>query len=162
MTCSRGECEPSASMPNGVQFLFCSPLSAPSPRVSFSAALPLSLSLSLSLCVPGSSTFNLQEKEMLYYNHYLQTISQHHDFQTISQRHDQNSINVDVAEVFSPPRLCKRAHLHDLVSGFSLDLTHADPYTGKSWDLSNPDVVKSVWGLLYKSKPGLLVLSPPC
>ena len=46
--------------------------------------------------------------------------------------------DVDVAEVFSPPRVTKHAHTFDLMPGFALDLTTIDPIDGKPWDFRDP------------------------
>ena len=46
--------------------------------------------------------------------------------------------------------------------GWALDKSAVDPATGKRWNLNDPHVVRAAWRLLYKSKPQLLICSPPC
>ena len=43
-----------------------------------------------------------------------------------------------------------------------MDIAHVDPVTGRTWDLSDPEVQQKARKLFYKSKPSLLVASPPC
>ena len=43
----------------------------------------------------------------------------------------------DVAEIFSPPRVCRRARIRGLRGGWSLDDSGMCPVTGKTWDLLN-------------------------
>ena len=69
---------------------------------------------------------------------------------------------MDVAEIFSRPRVCERARRRGLVGSWSLDIAAVDPHTSKKWDLQNPGDVKAAWNLFYRSKPELLVCSPPC
>ena len=45
---------------------------------------------------------------------------------------------IDVAEIFSPPRVTKQAYKFDLRPGFALDLTTNDPVDGKPWDFRDP------------------------
>ena len=61
----------------------------------------------------------------------------------------------DVAEIFSPPRLSPRADLWGLRGGFSHDLT-----TG--YDLLTTLGRSQSWHELQSSKPGVLIVSPPC
>ena len=61
----------------------------------------------------------------------------------------------DVTEVYSPPRVTKRASRHGLLPGGALDLS-----TG--WDLSKPEGQRKALELIAKTKPALLILSPPC
>ena len=42
----------------------------------------------------------------------------------------------DVAEIFSPPTICRRARARGLRGGWSLDNGAVCPLTGKTWDLS--------------------------
>ena len=60
----------------------------------------------------------------------------------------------EVAENFSPPRVCRRARITGLRGGWSLDDSAMCPVTGRTWDLSNPQKQK----LLAASLP-LLVLA---
>ena len=70
--------------------------------------------------------------------------------------------DVDIAEIFSPPRVAERARRRGLNGGWSLDVAAVDPTTGRTWDLRDPNVVKSAWRLYHKTHPKLLVCSPPC
>lgn len=61
----------------------------------------------------------------------------------------------DVAELFSPPRICARAEMFGLILGFSHDLqTHVDLSTSAGRAQS--------WGELHSSSPKALVVSPLC
>ena len=73
----------------------------------------------------------------------------------------------DVSEVFSQPRICQEASGRSfdgvtLRPGWSLDLTTADPKTGKRWDLSQFDVQERVRQLIRKTEPYCIIGSPPC
>ena len=75
--------------------------------------------------------------------------------------------NADVAEVYSQPRIVQEAGLTSydgvrLVPGWSLDLTREDPLTGEPWDLAKCAVRNRVRELVRKTKPLLLIGSPPC
>ena len=61
----------------------------------------------------------------------------------------------DVAEIFSPPRLCPRAHHFGLIGGFSHDLI-----TGV--DLSTCDGRAHSWSELQEAQPTVLMVCPPC
>ncbi|CAJ1392757.1 unnamed protein product [Effrenium voratum] len=62
---------------------------------------------------------------------------------------------VDVMEVYSPPRLAKRASRLGLRPGASLDLV-----TG--WDFNRADRRQASLDLIRRLRPALVVLSPPC
>ena len=62
---------------------------------------------------------------------------------------------VDVAEVYCPPRVTKRARLHGLRPGWALDLS-----TG--WDFSKRSHRRAALRLISKTRPAVLMLSPPC
>ena len=62
---------------------------------------------------------------------------------------------VDVMEVYSPPRLAKRASRLGLRPGASLDLV-----TG--WDFNRADHRQASLDLIRRLRPALVVLSPPC
>ena len=64
-------------------------------------------------------------------------------------------VQCDVAEVFSPPRICARAEQKGLVGGFSHDLT-----TG--FDLNTPMGRAQSWHELEIYQPRVLVVCPPC
>ena len=75
--------------------------------------------------------------------------------------------NVDVAEVFSPPRVAQEAVMSSydgarLTPGWSLDLTREDPLTGQPWDLGKKEVRQRVRRLVRDTAPFLLIGSPPC
>ena len=67
----------------------------------------------------------------------------------------------DVAEIFSPPTICRRARARGLRGGWSLDRGALCPLTGKTWDLSRETEQKEAWNLFYKTKPKLLIAFPP-
>ena len=73
----------------------------------------------------------------------------------------------DVAEIFSQPRVCQEAagatfEGVNLRPGWSLDLTMADPKTGRKWDLSKADVQERVRKLVRQTRPYCVIGSPPC
>ena len=68
---------------------------------------------------------------------------------------DIESLGVDVAEVYSPPRVTQRARMHGLCPGFALDLT-----TG--WDFNLSKHRREALRLVRVHRPALLLLSPPC
>ena len=63
--------------------------------------------------------------------------------------------NVDVSEVFSPPRVCAEATKFGLVAGDAMDLT-----TG--WDFTRRGHQLKAERLLDQQKPFVLIGSPPC
>ena len=65
------------------------------------------------------------------------------------------SMNPDVSEIFSAPRVTKRASKMGLTPGWALDLV-----TG--WDFSRLDHRREALRLVREDKPGLIVLSPSC
>ena len=67
----------------------------------------------------------------------------------------------DVCEIFSPPRVCKIATEMGMRGGYSLDMTWRDEVTGRPWNLLEEKNQHRLWGLLKKSRPRLLVASPP-
>ena len=62
---------------------------------------------------------------------------------------------VDVAEIFSPPRVCAQARILGLRAGFSHDLS-----TGV--DMLQFEGRARVWADIDQAQPRLLVSSPPC
>ena len=56
----------------------------------------------------------------------------------------------DVAEKFSPPKICCGARSQGLRGGWSLDSGALCPLTGKILDLSNEAQQKKAWNLFYK------------
>ena len=67
----------------------------------------------------------------------------------------------DVAEIFSPPTICRRDRARGLRGGWSLDSGAFRPVTGKTWDLSREMEQKKAWTLFYNTKPKLLIALPP-
>ena len=64
----------------------------------------------------------------------------------------------DVAEIYSQPRIAQAAAEFDkngvtLQPGWSLDLTRADPSTGRAWDLSKGEVRSRVMRLVRSTRP---------
>ena len=68
----------------------------------------------------------------------------------------------DFAEVFSPPRTTARARQRGLRGGWSLDVNHEDPWTGRKWDLRDEKCKEAARSLLRRTRPKLLIASPPC
>lgn len=66
-----------------------------------------------------------------------------------------NDVQIDVAEVFSVPRICKMAQKLGLSSGGSYDIL-----TG--WDLSSEVQRKELRAKLTQMKPRFVMISPPC
>ena len=67
----------------------------------------------------------------------------------------------DVAEVFSPPRTAARARERGLKGGWSLDKDYVDPWTGKTWDLTDEKAKEAARRLVRSTNPKLLIASPP-
>ena len=72
-----------------------------------------------------------------------------------------NIMNVDIAEIYSTPRISSTANSMGLKGGWSLDLTTTD-VDGAPWDFSKLDMRNRALRLLLTTKPVLLVGSPPC
>ena len=73
----------------------------------------------------------------------------------------------DIAEIYSPPRIVQEAtmeryHGMALKPGWSLDLTRNDPATNSPWDFSKSACRERAMALVVKSKPYMLIGSPPC
>ena len=73
----------------------------------------------------------------------------------------------DVFEIYSQPRVAQAAAEYNkegitLQPVWSLDLTRADPSTGKAWDSSKPQVQSRVNKLVWEMRPLFLIGSPPC
>ena len=69
----------------------------------------------------------------------------------------------EVSELFSPPRVSKRAReVHGLRGGWSFDVRAEDPVTGERWDLLQRRRRIQARGLLRETGTELLVCSPPC
>ena len=61
-----------------------------------------------------------------------------------------------LAEVFSPPRVTKRAQHHGHATMMAFDITH------NGWDCMEPTMRKQLREIIAKVQPKVLVLSPPC
>jgi len=69
----------------------------------------------------------------------------------------------EVAELFSPPRVAKRAReVHGLRGGWSLDIRHEDEFTGRKWNLLDKRHRAQAKELLRNEGAELLICSPPC
>ena len=73
----------------------------------------------------------------------------------------------DVVEVYSQPRIAQEASLRyyggtELKAGWSLHLTMRNPKDGQPWDLSKREVQDKVKGKVRRSKPFIVIGSPPC
>ena len=68
----------------------------------------------------------------------------------------------DVCEVFSPARTAALASKHGLRGGWSLDIAHTCSVTGRRWDGLNAEDKAWCKRMLYRDRPRLLVVSPPC
>ena len=69
--------------------------------------------------------------------------------------------HMDVAEVYSPPRIAEMAGRMGLRPGWSLDLTTCDEQ-GRQWDFNCPAMRNVAVRKLLQDKPRLLVGSPMC
>ena len=75
--------------------------------------------------------------------------------------------NPDIAEIYSPPRIVQEASMQtyygmQLRPGWSLDLTRKDPATQEPWDFTKTACRERAMNLVQKSKPYMLIGSPPC
>ena len=61
-----------------------------------------------------------------------------------------------ITEVFSPPRVTMAARAQGYSADYAFDLTYND------WNGLNPTMRSELRELLFRMKPTLLVLSPPC
>ena len=82
-------------------------------------------------------------------------ISDASDVASVNSSGSEPNERCDVAEIFSPPRICPRAQYFGLIGGFSHNVT-----TGV--DLSTCDGRAQSWNDLQAACPTLLVASPPC
>ena len=69
--------------------------------------------------------------------------------------------DIDVAEIYSPPRVAARAKQWGLKGGWSLDLTTSD-HDGKKWDFSKKEMRERAIAKIEKDRPLLIVGSPMC
>ena len=70
--------------------------------------------------------------------------------------------DMDVSEMFSPPRITPFASRAGLKAGWSMDIASRDPWSGVSWDLGDRQVQAKALRLIAQHKPNFLILSPPC
>ena len=68
---------------------------------------------------------------------------------------------MQVAEVYSPPRMTKVARQLGMKAGFALDLTNTDE-EGNQWDFSKAEMRAKALKLVDEEQPAILILSPPC
>ena len=68
---------------------------------------------------------------------------------------------MDVTEMFSPPRVTKRAEEYWLRAGFVVDLT-TERRPGEFWELSRDDHVAALEKFIRREKSWLLAAWPPC
>ena len=67
----------------------------------------------------------------------------------------------DVSEIFSAPRVCPVAEQKGFRRGCSIDVTHTDKVTGKSWDLGDARQQNRLWTFSRRRSSKLLVVSFP-
>ena len=68
---------------------------------------------------------------------------------------------VEVAEVYSLPRMTKMARQLGMEGEIALDLATTDE-NGDPWDLSKQKMREKAIRFLNETKPAVLILSPPC
>ncbi len=69
---------------------------------------------------------------------------------------------VDVAEVYSPPRITKMAEGMGLKAGWALDLTTTDPEDNAPWDFTVKAKREKVMKMLEVDEPFMLITCPMC
>ena len=69
--------------------------------------------------------------------------------------------NMDVAKVYSPPRVAAMANCMGLRAGWSLDLTTCDS-DGRAWDFNSIDMRNRPARKLIRDKPLIFIGSPVC
>ena len=83
---------------------------------------------------------------------------------TAYHRERKQAVQRMVAEVYSAPRVTKAAKLLPslrLLPGFALDFSGEDD-EGQSWDFTRAEMREKARALVLKTKPLLLIGSPPC
>ena len=69
--------------------------------------------------------------------------------------------NVDIIEVFSPPRVTKYMKRYDeLDGGIAFDLRVTDEDDGMPWDLNSAEKRSKVWKIIREKKPLVIIGSP--
>ena len=81
----------------------------------------------------------------------------------LKKENDKKAIEskVDVAELYSQPRMVSMAQKMGFTTGFSMDILTQDEQ-GRAWDLSDPEVQKRAIERWERDAPWLLMASPPC
>ncbi len=74
----------------------------------------------------------------------------------------QHGTGMDVAEMYSPPRITKMARQLGLADGWALDLTGTDPEDEKPWDFNDEAKRDKAKKMVKADKPVMLILSPMC
>ncbi len=69
---------------------------------------------------------------------------------------------MEVAEIYSPPRITKMANQLGMSGGWALDLTEIDEEDGKPWDFTDISKRKKALQRVEKDKPFMLIMSPMC
>ncbi len=69
---------------------------------------------------------------------------------------------MDVAEVYSPPRSTKMAKKLGMKAGWALDLTEVDPDDGRHWDFTIKEKREKAKRKIQTDKPMTLIMSPMC
>ena len=68
---------------------------------------------------------------------------------------------MDVAEMFSPPRVNIQAARLGMSTGWSMDIGTTDPWSGKAWDLSDRRCQALALKLVCQHQPKFLMLRIP-
>ena len=68
----------------------------------------------------------------------------------------------DICEVFSPTRISRAAERQGLKGGWSLDLSSVCPVIGRKWDCRKLEDRKWALKMIWRHKPWMVVVSPPC
>merc|ERR1739836_291480 len=71
------------------------------------------------------------------------------------------ALRMDVAEIYSPPRVAEMAARLELQAGWSLDLTTTDE-EGIPWDFNKEDRRKAAMDKVKKDEPLPVIGSPMC
>ena len=79
----------------------------------------------------------------------------------ISQEDFEKRVHVEIADVYSPPRITNMVEMFGMKSGFALDLT-TNCEDGKAWDISISSVRVKALKLQEETKERMLALSPAC
>ena len=70
-------------------------------------------------------------------------------------------VHLDLAEVYSPPRVHQVLRELKMIPGHSLDLTVPRP-DGSYWNFAKPADRMELWTLIRKDQPFVIIGSPPC